>query len=328
MPRETRAVDLRKLRDEQKPDFRRSNIPPSASDGSIIWIRHDNVPVMGRLVVLQQHRGLVSNYDCSICICEPYFKALKICPTGGCPPQIVDVPLSDITEAYGGASYENQCSTYQWSEEVHCDYGMWSSDNPATASVDADGKVTGVAPGGTNIRAQSTDTFWTYSGGCCNDQERTIKAQTLARTRFTQYAALTNDTTQSCSGTGFKDRFRSYKGLDQYGWIPFREWWVLNEPFTAGPSNCSQGVIYDGSNNGDLGFPDEICIGCYNSSNCTFQANQTFSVAPNTARGQQRQVPGKNCVGMSATNCYSTLVPPHTGWHVSASASTITVTDN
>ena len=55
------------------------------------------------------------------------------------------------------------------------------------------------------------------------------------------------------------------------------------------------------------------------------QTNQTFSVAPNKARGELRQVQGKDCVGVTdPTQCTQT---PHTGWHVSASA-TITVTDN
>ncbi len=62
-PHETRALDLRKLRDAQRLDFRKSRIPANASDGSVLWIRLDNVLVMGRLVVLQRHKGMASNYD-------------------------------------------------------------------------------------------------------------------------------------------------------------------------------------------------------------------------------------------------------------------------
>jgi hypothetical protein len=40
-PRETRVIDLRKLRDAQKPDFRENTIPPDATDGSVHWIRFD-----------------------------------------------------------------------------------------------------------------------------------------------------------------------------------------------------------------------------------------------------------------------------------------------
>jgi hypothetical protein len=44
-PRETRVIDLRKLPDAQKPDFREHTLPPDATDGSVHWIRFDG-PVM------------------------------------------------------------------------------------------------------------------------------------------------------------------------------------------------------------------------------------------------------------------------------------------
>jgi hypothetical protein len=53
-PHETRAIDIRKLRNAQQPDFRKNLIPAGATDGSVVWIRGDNVPVMGRL--MQIHR--------------------------------------------------------------------------------------------------------------------------------------------------------------------------------------------------------------------------------------------------------------------------------
>jgi hypothetical protein len=63
-PRETQAIDIRKLRDSQKEDFQKAKVPARATDGSVLWIRLDNVPVMGRLVVLERHKGLASGYDC------------------------------------------------------------------------------------------------------------------------------------------------------------------------------------------------------------------------------------------------------------------------
>jgi hypothetical protein len=44
-PHETRAIDLRKLRDAQKPDFKKNKIPAAAADGSVIWVRAANLPV-------------------------------------------------------------------------------------------------------------------------------------------------------------------------------------------------------------------------------------------------------------------------------------------
>jgi hypothetical protein len=59
-PHETRAIDIRALRDAQKPDLNGSKIPAAATDGSVIWIRGDNVPVEGRLLVIARRHGLAS----------------------------------------------------------------------------------------------------------------------------------------------------------------------------------------------------------------------------------------------------------------------------
>jgi hypothetical protein len=64
-PHETRAIDLRKLRDAQKPDFKKNTISAAAADGSVIWIRGDNLPVMGRLMLIHGRQGMASNYDCN-----------------------------------------------------------------------------------------------------------------------------------------------------------------------------------------------------------------------------------------------------------------------
>ena len=73
-PHETRAVDLRRLRDAQKPDFKKSKIPAGATDGSVMWIRLDDVPVTGRLVVISRHGGAASTYDCCTgCNCPANF---------------------------------------------------------------------------------------------------------------------------------------------------------------------------------------------------------------------------------------------------------------
>jgi hypothetical protein len=68
-PHETRVIDLRKLRDAQLPDFQGKLIPADATDGSVTWVRIDNVPVTGRLAVITRQGGVVSSYDCNMCAC-------------------------------------------------------------------------------------------------------------------------------------------------------------------------------------------------------------------------------------------------------------------
>ncbi len=146
--------------------------------------------------------------------------------------------------------------------------------------------------------------------------------------RLTKWAALRYDDTTN-DICGYKIRTRTYQGLDEYGWIPKNEYWKLNEAFTSKHESC--GVVnIDGDNlvNGqpNVGFPeDTISIGCSNPTTCVFETNQTFSVAP--AQGIPLiQVPGKNCVGLSDTQCLQQS--QHTGWHVRGTATEITVTDN
>ncbi len=55
-PHETRAIDIRKLRDAQEEDFEGNTIPVGATDGSVNWIRLDNVAVSGQRGVLRPRR--------------------------------------------------------------------------------------------------------------------------------------------------------------------------------------------------------------------------------------------------------------------------------
>jgi len=115
---ETRAIDLRKLRDAQKPDFRGHKIPAAATDGSLLWIRLDNVRVMGRLVVLQRHRGIASNYDCNRCSCPADYDSCDIEP----PPPSCRGPhavmqatcIATFLSCNGSPIYRNVTNTAVW----------------------------------------------------------------------------------------------------------------------------------------------------------------------------------------------------------------------
>ncbi len=79
-PHETRAINLRELRDSRRPDFKRNTIPAAATDGSVSWIRLDDVPVTGRVVMVQRHGGVASNYDCCTCLCPASYMRCDITP--------------------------------------------------------------------------------------------------------------------------------------------------------------------------------------------------------------------------------------------------------
>jgi hypothetical protein len=55
-PHETKVINLRELRDKQEPDFRGTVIPAQATEGRLSYIRVDNVPMMGRVVVVSHRK--------------------------------------------------------------------------------------------------------------------------------------------------------------------------------------------------------------------------------------------------------------------------------
>ena len=157
-PHETRALNLRKLRDGQKPDFKGNKLPAQATDGSVLWIRAAALPVMGRLVVLQRNKGMASNYDCSGCPCKPVLdtqQAITVLPSSG-------YLLVNGTQPYtAAAAYYRDCN--------HTDYGIdetlgsaWDTDSHTIATVSV-GAVTCLAGGITAVRA----TWYDYTVASC-----------------------------------------------------------------------------------------------------------------------------------------------------------------
>jgi hypothetical protein len=72
-PHETRAMDIRQIRDAQRKDYRGTIIPASATDGSVAWLRLEKGPVMGRVAMLRRKGGMASSYQCQLCPCEATF---------------------------------------------------------------------------------------------------------------------------------------------------------------------------------------------------------------------------------------------------------------
>jgi hypothetical protein len=80
-PGETRAIDIRQLRDAGVADFKGHRIPADPSDGAVNWIRLDNVPVSGRVLVVRRGQGMASSFDCCVCFCpDSYAGGLNVAP--------------------------------------------------------------------------------------------------------------------------------------------------------------------------------------------------------------------------------------------------------
>ena len=77
---QAQAIDLRKLRDAQKPDSKaiESRLrPATAVFSGTAWT---TCPVMGRLVVLQRHGSMASGCDCYVCDCPADYVHLDVVP--------------------------------------------------------------------------------------------------------------------------------------------------------------------------------------------------------------------------------------------------------
>jgi len=206
-PHETRAIDLRKLRDAQKPDFHKNKIPADATDGSVVWVRIGNVAVMGQMVVLQRHKGLASNYHCSMCQCGSYLLpwALVVTPSGA------TINVNSSRQFDATASYVD-CYGNVYPLTGHQGFGWWP-DPPGVATVSANGYVTGVSGGTTTINALFIDCGkWQYDYfyDCCNckyDNSPVGATPLNVKAKITSISAprgLTGVTTSvTISGNGF-----------------------------------------------------------------------------------------------------------------------------
>jgi hypothetical protein len=128
-PHETRAIDLRQLRDAQVADFKKNKIPAGATDGSVNWVRLDNVPVMGRVAVVTNTAGLASSYDCCTCPCALSFMGLVTVS----PASFALLPTE--TEALGGSSKFADCNYYvYWYDTTS--WAGWSSSDTSVVTMD------------------------------------------------------------------------------------------------------------------------------------------------------------------------------------------------
>ena len=158
--RETRAIDIRKLRDAQKPDLFSNTIPLSATDGSVLWIRFDNVPVMGRLLVLRRERGMASLYSCGSCPCPPSYFSFAVSPLNY-------HLLPGNTKQYTATETKKDCNQVPYYESETA-YANWTSSNPSVATVNnttQKGLATGVAGGSASIIAGNVTYGWNYIPG-------------------------------------------------------------------------------------------------------------------------------------------------------------------
>jgi hypothetical protein len=154
-PHETRVINLGSLRDAQAADCKNNKIPPGATDGAVNWVRIDNVPVTGRVVVVQRNGGVASNYDCCLCRCPLSFQSASAAPLPGFLSIGTALQMGDTGLYYG-------CNYAPYYIDITAD-AAWASSNEAVISVDTKtaGEVHGLAAGVSTINANYTGEHYT-----------------------------------------------------------------------------------------------------------------------------------------------------------------------
>jgi hypothetical protein len=151
------VIDLRKLRDAQLPDFKKNLIPASATDGSVHWIRLDNVPVMGRLMTINRQQGMASNYDCCVCPCAMSYYPAADYVSPGSSNLLVGGSVGLVY--YGGYL---DCNGITWDYKVNAG-ASWISAQPSIATVSSSGTVTGQSGGTTSITGYYSNDWYYYN---------------------------------------------------------------------------------------------------------------------------------------------------------------------
>ncbi|MBZ5668825.1 MAG: hypothetical protein LAO04_03750 [Acidobacteriia bacterium] len=166
VPHETRMIDLRKLRDAQGTDLEKHQIPAGATDGSVLWLRLDNVPVMGRLAVITRHGGMASSYDCCLCGCPGQYNYTLLIPVITCP-----ITVAVGNQVHGQVWYSPACGGTYYYFDMTTSLG-WSSTNTSVFTLNNSspkGLLTGVGVGSAFANAQGTTACraWYMMGAVC-----------------------------------------------------------------------------------------------------------------------------------------------------------------
>ncbi len=237
-PHETRAINFRALRDAQAADFKQHQIPASATDGAVNWVRIDNVPVEGRVVVIERSGGAASNYDCNTCQCPVSF-------TGSLylGPASFNL-LPGQSEGCVCTAIYKDCNGVIYPEDV-TDQAGWSSSNTGVATVNSTGLVTAVAGGSASIKATFVGEEWYYYEPQARCNFIPIPANTSANSTVLYPAGLSivsgSDSTtkeaacqttangKPATGCGVSRSF-TYQVLDQNG-NPMTGSWIASQQF-------------------------------------------------------------------------------------------------
>ncbi len=294
-PYETRAIDIRQLRDAQVADFKGDKIPLNATDSSVNWVRIDDVPMCGRLMVIRKGQGVVTSYDCPTCMCPLSAEGLIVSPANSF--EVLPGQTWDCTATLNSAD----CNGNQYYTDVTAE-ATWDSSDTSVGTVNSYGVVTAIASGSTNITAWYTADAWWYNPnvGECESNSCPYSSTTTCNVQVPTSLKYINTVSQqpisSCTVT---INGQNYPGA---GWQREITWQVLDQngnPILQSGLQPSDSLANAGGTNtcafpatgGKTGtgvtdssgeFPDTYSIcstACVNGGNCQSTEDQSWKVS-------------------------------------------------
>lgn len=179
-PRQTQAIDIRALRDQQVPDERGHKLPPDVSSGQVNWSMRgaQNQVLIGRSEQADIERGASSNYACMNC-CPDSFAG------GWLDPGSVSGYIGELNQF---AAIEQTRNCYGSYGAPYYIYPSWDSTDWDVASLDGYGAANNLGIGEAYAQGAWVAYEWgSFESGNpdeCYPRERTVLANALLSVLF------------------------------------------------------------------------------------------------------------------------------------------------
>jgi hypothetical protein len=308
---ETRAIDLRKLRDAQKPDFFGNRIPAGATDGNVVWIRVDNVPVAGRVLVVQRHKSLASSCECGICSCPLSF--LTFAGT----PDVFTLLLTQNVAFTGTGNYAD-CNYNTYYYDI-TQSSAWNSSNMSVVQPHSGRAWQGDAVGGGSATYTGSVTGTAYYGTYCTPRQVPGSHSAPGNVKIPAYLERTGASPDSlqCSGSNFfARRLKVFYQVVDSNLAPVTVAGMsVSEQlsWSGGACQTSDGCgqkptpsSWTTDANGKLTQPDTLfnCSAtCTHGGSCTENWQQTFTVNGSPVGVTDGSIRGgSNCISTDCSN--------------------------
>jgi hypothetical protein len=159
-PFQTVALDIKQLRDSQKPDIQGRALPMNVNAGQVVWFERDLGSLIGRAEVANIPKGIASTFSCTApCDCPPNFSSASLAPTSPPPSTFTGVPgdliAARVTEIDKDC-YNNSFGPY------NVNVSSWITENPAVATISGQG-VFLVGSGTCSVRGQFSATVYGFN---------------------------------------------------------------------------------------------------------------------------------------------------------------------